>query len=65
MYIVYVSCSAFSQVQTFLSSRNFKKTPRVSLGLTSGELVKVKRKDDIVATLDSVGRNRVTGSATK
>ena len=59
MYIVYGKLQRIFTGTDFSFVRGtLTKTPRVSLGLTSGELVKVKRKDDIVATLDSVGRNR-------
>jgi CelD/BcsL family acetyltransferase involved in cellulose biosynthesis len=34
------------------------KTPRETIGLTPGETVRVKSRDEIVATLDSEGRNR-------
>ena len=35
-----------------------RRTPTVSLSLQPGELVEVKRKDEILATLDFRGRNR-------
>jgi hypothetical protein len=34
------------------------KTPRETIGLTPGEMVKVKSRDEITATLDSEGKNR-------
>jgi hypothetical protein len=38
-----------------------KKTPSVSLGLCPGELVKVRRKEDVTVTLDTRGKNRGLG----
>ena len=35
-----------------------KRTPSATLDLKSGELVEVKSKEEILATLDSMGRNR-------
>lgn len=39
------------------------KTPRISLGLRPGELVRVKSREEIEATLDTTGRNRGLGFA--
>jgi hypothetical protein len=38
-----------------------KKTPTVALGLRPGELVQIKRKSEIVPTLDKNGKNRGLG----
>ena len=35
-----------------------KKTPSASLGLKNGDLVRIKRKEEILLTLDEKGRNR-------
>jgi hypothetical protein len=40
---------------------SLKKTPAVTLDLRPGELVTIRRKDEIVATLDSQGKNRGLG----
>jgi len=37
---------------------NLKRTPTISLGLEPGEIVEVKSKGEILATLDFKGRNR-------
>lgn len=39
-------------------SGKLKRTPTESLGLRAGDLVEVKSKEEILATLDSRGRNR-------
>jgi len=35
-----------------------KKTPSISLGLRTGELVRIKRKEQVIETLDANGKNR-------
>jgi hypothetical protein len=40
-----------------------KKTPFVSLQLKAGDLVQIRRKDEIVSTLDAKGKNRGLGFA--
>jgi hypothetical protein len=60
-----VSSAAFSKIRKMLTGRAFpsvtgtlKKTPTESLGLQPGEWVVTKSKAEILATLDTRGRNR-------
>lgn len=45
----------------YILSGTLKRTPTASLNLQPGELVEVKRKEEILATLDFDGRNRGLG----
>jgi len=48
------------KVQTTIHG-NLKRTPTISLNLQVGELVEVRSQEEILATLDSRGRNRGLG----
>lgn len=60
-----LSHALYLRLRWILTGRSFRilkgqqaKTPKESLNLQAGELVKVKKKEEIALTLDSDGRNR-------
>lgn len=64
MFIIWLSL----ELRMFLGGKKhvtisgkLKRTPTVALNLRPGELVEVKSKDEILATLDTMGRNRGLG----